>query len=117
MPTELGGAAACTPRPDVGLAAVPGANGTLQVTISARTSPTMQSNALQALRFGAGTNTLVNAGTQGGATGAFTPALPAGTQQTTLTVRPAVAGQAMTVPLTVVDARGDWPTFVGRGPS
>jgi hypothetical protein len=116
-PPELGGSTACTPRPEVGIVSVPAANGSLQVTVSARTSPTTQSNALQTLRFGAGTNALVDAGTQVGATGAFTVTLPAGTQQTTFTVRRATAGQAMTVPLTVVDACGDWPTFVGRGPS
>jgi hypothetical protein len=37
--------------------------------------------------------------------------------QTTFTVRRATAGQAFTVPLTVVDGCGDWPAFVGRGPA
>ncbi len=32
-------------------------------------------------------------------------------------IHPVTAGQAMTVPLTVVDSYSDWPTFVGRGPS
>jgi hypothetical protein len=116
-PPELTAGTSCAPRPDVSVAAVPAANGSLQVTVSAQTSAGTPTNALQALRFGAGTNTLVDAGTQVGATGSFTVTLPPGTQQTTFTVRRATAGQAMTVPLTVVDGCGDWPTFVGRGPS
>jgi hypothetical protein len=116
-PSGLATGAACTPRPDVGVVTVPNATGSLQVTVSATTSASTQTNALQALRFAAGTNTLIDVGAQVGATGAFTVALAPGTQQTTFTVRRATAGQAMTVPVTIVDACGDWPTFVGRGPS
>jgi hypothetical protein len=112
-----GGATACAPRPDVAVSATPAADGSLQVTVSARTSAGTSTNALQALRFGATTNALVDVGAQGGASGNFTVTLPPGTQQTTFTVRRAVVTQAVTVPLTVVDACGDWPTFVGRGPT
>jgi hypothetical protein len=104
----------CSPRPEVAVTAVPAADGSLQVTVAARGTP---ANALQSVRFGQGTNALIDAGGQTGSTGNFTATLPAGTQQTTFTVRRATAGQAVTVPLTVVDGCGEWPTFVGRGPS
>ena len=42
-------------------------------------------------------------------------ALPANATQAVFTVGRAVAGQAMTVPLTVVDACGPWRTLVGAG--
>jgi hypothetical protein len=41
--------------------------------------------------------------------------IPSGTQETTFTVQRTAAGQAATVPFTVVDACGNWPTFVGLG--
>jgi hypothetical protein len=116
-PPELSATPPCAPRPDIGVAVVPGANGSLQITVSAHTSASTPSNALQGLRFGAGTNALIDVGTQVGATGNVSVALAPGTQQTTFTVRRANAGQAVTVPLTVTDSCGDWPTFVGRGPS
>ena len=49
----------------------------------------------QALRFAAGTNTLLDLpGGPSGVTGALTVPLPAGTTQTTFVVRQAAAGQA-----------------------
>jgi hypothetical protein len=107
----------CSPRPEVGVAVTPLADGSLQVTVSARAGAGTPGNAIQALRFGRGTNALIDAGGQTGSTGNFTVTPPAGTQQTTFTVRRATAGQGFTVPLTVVDGCGDWPTFVGRGAS
>ncbi len=116
-PPELSAAAVCSPRPAVGVTAVPSASGSVQVTVNVSSSSPTQANSLQTLRFGAGTNALVDAGTQVGASGPFTVTFAPGTQQTTFTVRPATAGQAVTVPLTVLDSCGEWPTFVGRGPS
>src|SRR5262249_57071501 len=75
-------------------------------------------NALQALRFAPGTNTLLDLpGGPSGVTGSLAVPLPAGTTQTTFVVRQATAGQAATLPLMVVDGCGDWPTFVGGGAS
>jgi hypothetical protein len=41
--------------------------------------------------------------------------LPIETRSVTFTVRHGTAGQATTVPLTVVDGCGSWPTLVGGG--
>lgn len=108
---------ACDPRPPVGIAVVPNGDGSLRVTVSAGTSATTRTNTLHELRFGAATNARIDAGTLSGAPGNVSLALPDDTRETTFTVRRAVAGQAVTVPLTVLDDCGEWPTFVGRGPS
>jgi hypothetical protein len=70
---------------------------------------------LTQLSFRAATNATVIAGTQSGP-GGFTVTLPAGTTQYSFQVVQQTPGQAATVPLTVTDACGDWPTFVGGGP-
>jgi hypothetical protein len=49
--------------------------------------------------------------------GNFTVTFPPGTQQATFYVLRQTAGQATTVPLTVIDGCGAWPTFVGGGPT
>jgi hypothetical protein len=41
--------------------------------------------------------------------------LPADTQGVTLTVSRITPGQPTTIPLTIVDECGPWPTFVGGG--
>jgi hypothetical protein len=41
--------------------------------------------------------------------------IPANTQGVTLTVTRTAPGQATTIPLTIVDECGPWPTFVGGG--
>ena len=61
-------------------------------------------------------NARIEAGGQSG-TGPLTVTLPAGTQQATFLVTRLSAGQAVTVPLTVVDSCGEWPTVVGGGAS
>jgi hypothetical protein len=71
---------------------------------------------LRALRFGAATNAVIEAGGQSGP-GGFTVTLPPGTAQHTFTLSRATAGQAATVPLTVADGCADWPTVVGGGPA
>jgi hypothetical protein len=45
------------------------------------------------------------------------PVLPLGETGVNLTVTRVAPGQATTIPLTVVDECGAWPTFVGGGPS
>jgi len=96
----------------VGIAAVRAGSGRLQVTVSAQVSANVT---LQAVRFGAASGALIDAGPQTGATGNFPVALPAGTQQFVFFVRPTAVGQAATVPLVVTDSCGDWSTFVGAG--
>jgi hypothetical protein len=110
-PAALPGTVICAPRPPVSVSTV-AAGGGLQVTIAASGA----NNTVQVLEFGAATNALIDVpGGQTGQTGNFTLNLPAGTAQTTFSVRRATAGQAMTVPLVVTDACGPWSTFVGAG--
>jgi hypothetical protein len=103
----------CTPRPKVTVSSVKNGTGVLQVTLTA----TASGNGLSEVRFGAATNARIDAGGQTGRSGNFTVPLVSRPPQFTFTVRRAVAGAATTVPLTVVDACGDWRTFVGGGPS
>jgi hypothetical protein len=107
--------AVCSPRPAVSVSAVPGQPGRLQVTI---TSSAVANAYLFSLQFGAATNALVDVpGQPPGQPGNFTVPLPPGTRQTQFSVRRATSGQAATVPLTVTDSCGSWPTLVGGGPS
>jgi ligand-binding sensor domain-containing protein len=105
----------CSPRPRVSVTVAPGQPGRLQVTIGSSAAANAY---LFALQFGAATNALIDVpGQPPGQSGSFTVRLPPATQQTQFTVRRATAGQATTVPLTVVDSCGAWPTLVGGGPS
>jgi hypothetical protein len=88
----------------------------LQVTVRTTTSSTMPSNAIREVRFRAPSNARIDAGGQVGRTDNFTVALATSTPQFTFTVRRAAPGAATTVPFTVVDACGEWTTFVGGGP-
>jgi glucose/arabinose dehydrogenase len=108
----------CAVRPAVSVSVSPAAAGRLAATITANTSSTLTANRLRELRFGAATNALITIPNgPADATGGFTYTPPAGTQQLTFTVRQAGPGAAATVPLTVVDDCGDWPTLVGGGTS
>jgi len=106
----------CTPRPDVSVSAVPGPNGTLQVTVTANSSTGVPNIRITALQFGAATNALVDVAGRTGVTGNTTVTLPSPAAQVSFVVRRAAAGQATTVPLTVMDSCGGWPTLVGGGP-
>jgi FtsP/CotA-like multicopper oxidase with cupredoxin domain len=103
----------CSPRPNVQLEVVPDGGGRLRVTVTA----TGTGVNLLWLGFGAANGALIDVGTTVGSTGNTTVRLPAGTRQTVFHVRQATAGTAATVPLTVRDSCGEWPTFVGGGPS
>jgi hypothetical protein len=105
-------APSCAPRPPVAVATARAGEGRLQVTVS--TSGTNVT--LQALRFGAATNATVEAGDQRGPGGSAVT-LPVGTRQTTFMVARVASGAGVSVPLTVADSCGDWPTLVGAGPS
>ena len=100
-----------SPRPAVKVTVSRTGVDTLNVSVTAGHGP------LSSLRFGNATNAQIDvSGGQSNMTGNFVASIPAGTTSATFTVRRAQAG-AMTVPLTVVDGCGDWPTFVGRGSS
>ena len=113
IPTPTPTSAACTPRPKLTVATAPMGNGRLQVTIAV---PPNTSDRLLALRFGAATNAVVEARGQHGP-GSFSVSLPADTRQVQFVVSRASPGGAVTVPLTVVDECGEWPTVVGGGPA
>jgi hypothetical protein len=106
-------AAACAPRPSIGVATTTLGAGRLQVVV---TAPSIANDRLVALRFGAATNARIEAPGQNGS-GGFSVSLPPGTQQATFVVQRVADGQAVTVPLTVVDSCGEWPTVVGGGPA
>ena len=108
---------ACTPRPNVSVAAEPAGPGALRVTVAAGTSDLLTTNTLKVLRFGAATNAQVEISGQPARPGGFDVSLPAGARHVTFVVRQVARGQAATVPLVVVDDCGDWRTFVGGGPS
>jgi hypothetical protein len=90
------------------------------VTVTANTTPavTGATNTLLALRFGTATNaTVVSGSVPVGSPSGRNVAMPGGTTTTTFTIQRATPGQAFTVPFTVRDGCGDWPTFVGAGTS
>jgi hypothetical protein len=101
-----------TPTPGVGLRVTSAGSELLQVTVTARGA----AGAIRSLRFGAASNALVDLpGGPTGIPGGVTYALQGGPHQYTFTVRRIAPGQAVTVPLVVVDDQGEWPTFVGGG--
>jgi hypothetical protein len=76
----------------------------------------MPTNQIREIQFQAGTDALVDyPGRPPGATGSFSVQLEPGAQQVGFVVRRAQSGRPATVPLTVVDVCGPWPTFVGMG--
>jgi hypothetical protein len=107
----------CSARPAVNLSSVRSGPGTLQVTVVVGTNSALPTNGIREVRFGAARNASIDAGGQAGRTGSFTVPLATPPHQFTFTVRRVTAGAATTVPFTVVDGCGDWPTFVGGGPS
>jgi VCBS repeat-containing protein len=106
-------ASTCAPRASVRVTTTI-VDGKQQATIEALPLADRTNNRLVELRFGTFRNGTVTLGGQpivGG--GTYTP--PADTTRTTFTVERVQPGQATTIPLTVVDACGAWPTFVGGG--
>ncbi|HLH22562.1 MAG TPA: carboxypeptidase-like regulatory domain-containing protein [Chloroflexota bacterium] len=117
-PTSTVAPGTCAPRPNVGVTVAPDGTGRLQVTITANTSAGTPQNELYLLRFGSPTGGVIEVpGSEPNAIGGFTLNLPPGARQTSFFTRPSAAGQSATVPLTVVDTCGSWPTFVGAGPN
>jgi hypothetical protein len=104
----------CTARPNVVMNAIPG-SGQLTVVIAAGGS-----NSIRSLSIGnpsAPVNALIDAGSQVGVNHPFTVYLGPGSKQMTFVIRRATPGLATTVPFTVQDDCGSWPTLAGGGPN
>jgi hypothetical protein len=109
-------AAACAPRPPVGLSVTPHDAERLRVTISAGLSPTSPANRLRELRFSPQSASLFDFGTAPWSVANGVVRLTDGPATVTFLIRRPAGAAALTIPLTVVDDCGAWPTFVGGGP-
>jgi uncharacterized protein YkwD len=107
--------AGCSPRPAFNVRTSASAPGVLQVTVAADSGGT--NNTLRAVRIGSVVNGTVDVSGRGQVASGTTVSMAAGTQQATITVRRVASGAATTVPLFLTDNCGEWPTFVGGGPS
>jgi CSLREA domain-containing protein len=105
----------CSPRPNVGVAVTPAGSGRLQATLTANTNISTPTNALQTIQLTSATGALVRDGNDNPIAVPTIINLPANTTAFGFYIRKAVANQAATVSLTVTDACGPWPTFVGGG--
>jgi len=103
----------CGPRPKVQSNPIVGA-GKLQVHVETAATPTQQNNPLKQVTFGAVQNAKVTLNGQSIASGQVI-GMPVNTYAVDFTVERVTPGQPTTVPLTVVDGCGEWPTFVGGG--
>ena len=109
--TDVNPPASCpnpSSRPPVRVVVTPVTSDQLSVAVTAG------QGFLRAIDLGHATNASVDLAGSTGLTGNASPSLPALQTATTFTVRRAGPG-AVTVPLTVHDDCGAWPTFVGRG--
>jgi hypothetical protein len=106
----------CGARPTVSVSTTPNGPGKLRATAVVNTDSGTQSNHMRSLRFGPTQNALIDIGSQVGASGTFTFAPPPYAKQIWFDIRAQSPG-AVQVPVTVVDACGDWPSFVGGGES
>jgi thermitase len=105
---------ACDPRPQVSLRTARSMPGTLRVTVVAGAA-SQGTNRIVQLRFGTGSNAVIDTGSHPSSGGDFTYRLPAASTEVTFTVRRAANGGSVTVPLTVVDSCGEWQTLIGGG--
>jgi hypothetical protein len=102
-------ASPCQPRPNVRVTIRPVA-GTLAVTIETPVGP------IRELRFGPTTDALVDMVGTVGRSGSFTFTPSAVTSRVDFVVHRQPGAASALVPLVVVDACGEWRTFVGGGP-
>lgn len=108
--------AACSPRPDVKVAAVATNDGRLRVIVTASTSPLLPNNVLTSITFDDATNALIDFPNRPpGAPGGFTVPLAPADSPLVFHVRRQTPGQPTRVPFTVVDSCAGWKTFVGGG--
>jgi len=103
----------CGPRPRVQSQPVAGA-GRLSVHVEASPLGTQEANHLLQVEFGQVQNARVTLNGRAIGSGQSV-SLPANTRAVDFTVERVASGQATTVPFTVVDDCGSWPTFVGGG--
>jgi chitinase len=103
----------CTPRPRVQTSTAAG-GGRLTVVVEPTPLNTQRNNRVVSLRFGTLQNARV---TVSGlpVTSGQTVTPPANALSIEYSVERVTPGQATTVPFTVVDACGEWQTFVGGG--
>jgi uncharacterized protein YkwD len=104
----------CTPRPAFSVRSRTTAPGGLEVTAAAGVATGPTQNSLTAIRFGSMVNATVDVSGVGRAASGTTVTLARGSQQAMFVVRRATPG-AVTVPLVLTDACGEWRTFVGAG--
>jgi hypothetical protein len=107
--------ASCTPRPAVGVSVATAGAGRLAVTVSTQNTPQASPNTVQMLQF-LGSGATVQLDGQTYAT-PFTANLAVRAPQKTFVLQQPSSGQAVTMPLVVVDACGPWSTLVGGGAS
>jgi hypothetical protein len=88
--------------------------GAFKVTVTAGAA-TQGTNRLEQLRFGNGSNAVIDTGTQAASGGNIAINVPAAPSKYTFTVKRAASGQPVTVPVTVVDSCGEWQTLIGGG--
>src|SRR6266496_1921480 len=106
--------AACSPRPRVQVNTTNSGADTLNITVSSSPTNSGPANVIQRIQFGIARNATIDVPSGPTASsGNFSQTYGGSTTQVTFTVRR--QGGAMTVPFTVVDLCGDWPTFVGGG--
>jgi hypothetical protein len=103
----------CQPRPPVQVRPTAG-GGQLQVTVASSPLNTGPANPITTIRFGTFQNAAVTLNGQA-ITSGQTVNIPANTSSVTFTVARVTPNQATTVPFTVVDTCGEWPTLVGGG--
>ncbi len=87
----------------------------LRVTVTVQSTLLQPVNLLREIRFGRAVNAVIDAGGKTGSAGGFGLTPADGAQPFVFTVRRLDQTQAVTVPLAVTDACGDWSTFVGGG--
>jgi hypothetical protein len=116
-PTPTATSVACSPRPSVGVLTVRDGPGRLRVQVAARSNASAPNNRLVRLRFGRADNGLIDVAGRADVAGSFTLELPDRPDGIIFHVRRVTTGAATTVHFTVVDECGDWPSFVGGGPT
>lgn len=100
----------CSPtRPTVSVTTSPDGSGRLRVTVSVSGG-----TRIERIDFGVADNALIDIGSVVGSRGSISPTI--GAASTGFTVRRQDSGRATTVPFTVRDDCGSWPTFAGGGP-
>jgi len=110
-PTVTATPVSCSPRPNVRIGYQPTGDGRLIVTVIAG------GGAFHEIRFGTPRNATVDVRDRVGVPGNVVVPLPDRPTQITFVVHRVTQGQGVTVPFVMLDDCGEWPTFVGGGPT